>query len=151
MKSIWIIYDTKYGNNKFLANSIQSQLQDKFSIKMGKISEVKPKTVIMDKPYGLIIGGPIRFGNPSLAIQRWIKKMGRELKKKTFCPEKADIYCTALGDVEKGNIINRLAVQYQIAKEINQESFGLLVEELKGPFKINEIKKYSEHLDLFFS
>lgn len=150
MKKLWMIYDTKYGNNAILAHAIKKQLEKDFEVRIGNAQETKPRIVVADRPYALIIGGPIRFGRPSLTINRWIKNFGKTLLKSNYCPEKAEIYCTAFGDPEKVSLIYNLARQKKIAKEIDPNSTALLVEELKGPFKNHEIQKFIDHILHFF-
>lgn len=150
MKKIWVIYDTKFGNNRILANEIKDQFDSSFEVHIGYVNAINPKKVLESHPFGLIIGGPIRFGNPSFALKRWINKFGKFCKKLKIRPVKVISYCTAFGDSEKGAIIHDLIRSQNIADQIKDGCTALMVEELKGSFKPSEIQHFIEDLQNFF-
>ena len=151
MKLIWYIYDSKYGNNKFLAEKVKKRLEIKFEVKIGYAKTSKVQEVLKTHPFAIILGGPIRFGLPSFTMKRWIKKFAKYAFKANFYPEKAITYCTAFGDPEKGKIIQDLAIENKIAKVIDSHCAGLLVKDLKGPFKNGEIENFSNHVFNFLT
>lgn len=151
MRKIWIIYDTKYGNNVLLANNLKKMFQGVFLVKSGYAKKIKPKKVLEDHPYGLIIGGPIRFGNPSLTIKKWITDLGKRTQKIGFRPKKIALYCSALNDIDRGQGIFDLAADLSIAEEIYPKCMGLLVEDLKVPFKSEGMLDFTAELRLFFN
>jgi menaquinone-dependent protoporphyrinogen IX oxidase len=83
--NIWIIYDSKYGNNKQIAEALGTQFSDDGNdVKVHLAKTVKPKDVI-DADM-LIFGGPIRWGTTSFTMKGWMANFAKILNsnKKTL-------------------------------------------------------------------
>ncbi|MCP8322550.1 MAG: flavodoxin domain-containing protein [Candidatus Methylarchaceae archaeon HK02M2] len=139
MVKAFIVYDTKYGNTKLVAEKILEGMREIEGIETA-ISDVKE--VELDKVAdsdALLIGAPVHFGGPSRTISKFIDKLGKlELKAKWVA-----VFDTYLGgDFEK-------AVK-KMEKRIGEKvpglqliTFGLSVRVggMKGPIEDEELPK----------
>jgi flavorubredoxin len=80
---VFIIYDSKYGNTKIVAESILEILKQVEGIEadIGYAKEVSPQKLICYD--ALMIGAPNHMGRPSRTIQKFIGELGKlDLKAK---------------------------------------------------------------------
>jgi len=83
MTKVFIVYDTKYGNTKLVAEKIAEGMKEHEGIEV-EISDVKEANLkkIADAD-AILIGAPNHMGNPSRTIMKFIDKLGKlELKAK---------------------------------------------------------------------
>jgi flavodoxin len=74
---VFIIYDSKYGNTKIVAENILENLMQAEGIEadIGYAKEVDPQKLICYD--ALIIGAPNHMGRPSQTIQKFIDGLGK--------------------------------------------------------------------------
>ncbi len=70
---VWIIYDSKFGYCKRLAETLEDLLEGDCDISVGYAKKISPSDVLAESPDAVLVGGPIHFGKPSRVISSWIK------------------------------------------------------------------------------
>jgi flavodoxin len=70
---VWILYDSKFGHCKKLAETLEDLLEDDFDVCVGNAKKISPDDVLVEKPDAILVGGPIHFGRPSRVITSWMK------------------------------------------------------------------------------
>lgn len=76
MVKIFVVYDTKYGNTKLVAEKIVEGIREIEGIETS-ISDVEKVDLQMVAGYdAILIGGPAHFGGPTRTINRFIDKLG---------------------------------------------------------------------------
>lgn len=78
---IWIIYDSKFGNNKRIAQAIKDQLSQ-HEVEMMYAKKISPRQVIAKNPDALLLGGPRHAGKISWTISHWIQSFGKKIQAK---------------------------------------------------------------------
>jgi len=139
MVKVFIVYDTKYGNTKLVAEKILEGLRGVEGIETA-ISDVKEVDLqrVTDCD-AILIGAPNHWGGPSRTIRKFIDKLGKlDLKAKWVA-----VFDTFLGgDFEKA--------AKKMEKKINEKTPGLKlivpglsvkVEGMKGPIVEGELPK----------
>ena len=76
---LWILYDTKFGNGKILAELLKKEFSGDWEIKIGDVKDISPNTVVNDAPDVLILGGAIRIFMGAPASKKWLKRLNKEL------------------------------------------------------------------------
>ncbi len=74
---IWIVYDSKYGNNIKVAQ-VMGELLKKHDVLISYAKKVTPKAVIASKPDILLFGGPRRIGKIARTICSWVEKFANQ-------------------------------------------------------------------------
>ena len=142
MIKVFVVYDTKYGNTKLVAEKIVEGLREVEGIEtvISDVEEVDfEKLADCD---AILMGAPNHMGGPSRTIKKFIDKLGKiDLKTEWFA-----VFDTYLGgDFEK-------AVK-KMEKRINEKIPGLKlitsglsikVDGMKGPIKDGELPKCKE-------
>ena len=77
---LWILYDTKFGNGKTLAELMKKEFHEEWEIKLGDVKEISPSAVASDAPDVLILGGAIRMFMGALASKKWLKQLNRNVE-----------------------------------------------------------------------
>lgn len=144
MKGI-VIYDTSYGHNKMIAETIAVTLKES-GIEVD-LSDVKDVKELHGRDYDfLVIGCPTRIGKMSFTISRFIggKIKGEEWKDKPF----AAFGTNLAQSIEKGGPSSA----EQIAKKLSEKGLRQVLPPLrpavlgiKGPLKESEIEKAKEY------
>ena len=76
MVKVFVVYDTKYGNTKLVAEKIIEGMREIEGIET-TISDVKKLDLKIVAGYdAILIGGPVHFGGPTRTINRFIDKLG---------------------------------------------------------------------------
>ncbi len=70
---IWIIYDSKFGHCKKLAETLEDLLEGDCDVSVGYAKKISPNDVLTESPETVLVGGPIHFGRPSRVISSWIR------------------------------------------------------------------------------
>ena len=92
--NIWIVYDSKFGNNKQIADSLAGLLNEGNDVHVYHAKKVKPKTVLNGNADMLLFGGPLRAGQISFTIKSWVNKYAKMLKAKNAKLDKVAAWCT---------------------------------------------------------
>ena len=78
---IWIIYDSKFGNNKRIAEALGDQFHNGNHVEIHYAKDISPKKVAEEEIDLLMFGGPPRAGHIAFTIKSWVKKMAKNLTK----------------------------------------------------------------------
>lgn len=142
LAKVIIVYETKYGNTKLVAEKIIEGMKEVGGIET-TLSEIKEFDLNKLASYdAILIGSPNHIGGPTRGIKKFIDKLGKlSLSGKSFA-----VFDTYLGkDFEK-------AVK-KMEKQINEKVSGLKmiapglsirVEGMKGPISEGELPKCIE-------
>ncbi len=142
MVKVFVVYDTKYGNTKLVAEKIVEGMKEVEGIE-ATISDVEKTDSKRAADYdAILIGSPNHFGGPVRGIKRFIDKLGKlDLKAKWVA-----VFDTYLGgDFEK-------AVK-KMEKRINEKvprlkliapGLSIKVADMKGPIVDGELPKCKE-------
>ncbi len=86
--NVWIVYDSKYNNNKQIAEVLANLFKEGNEVHVHHAKDVSPKEAIESEPDILLFGGPLRAGMISFTAKGWLSKFahmlsskGRKLKK----------------------------------------------------------------------
>lgn len=75
---IAIIYNSKYGNTKTIADFIAEKIQDVgHEVQLFNTKKTKPTELLEFQPETILVGGPTHFGKPAGSISKFIKKLGK--------------------------------------------------------------------------
>ncbi len=142
MVKVFVVYDTKHGNTKLVAEKIVEGMKEVEGIE-ATISDVEKTDSKRAADYdAILIGSPNHFGGPVRGIKRFIDKLGKlDLKAKWVA-----VFDTYLGgDFEK-------AVK-KMEKRINEKvprlkliapGLSIKVADMKGPIVDGELPKCKE-------
>ena len=94
---IVILYDSKYGNTKKLAEYIFQKVKTEgHDVRLFRTIETKPKQLIAFSPEALIVGGPTHFGQPAHKLSNYIKKLAKFTASST--PQYAGVFNCYTGE-----------------------------------------------------
>jgi len=139
---VFIVYDTKYGNTKLVAEKIAEGIRELKGIET-EVSDVKEvdfkKLADAD---AILIGAPNHMGSPSRAIMKFIDGLGKlELKAK-----QAAVFDTYMGrDFEKAakKMENKLREKVPSLK-LMTPGLSIRVDDAQGPITEGELPKAIE-------
>lgn len=139
---MFIVYDTKYGNTKLVAEKIAEGIRELKGIET-EVSDVKEvdfkKLADAD---AILIGAPNHMGSPSRAIMKFIDGLGKlELKAK-----QAAVFDTYMGrDFEKAakKMENKLREKVPSLK-LMTPGLSIRVDDAQGPITEGELPKAIE-------
>jgi len=95
---IAILYDSKYGNTKQLAEFMAEQLQEGgHEALLFRTKKTKPAELLACQPEALLVGGPTHMGKPALTLGKYIKKLGKLGQTSTI--HKAAVFNCYTGDI----------------------------------------------------
>jgi flavodoxin len=132
---VWLIYDSKFGNNKNIANKLASYFEDDNEVFVKYAKDISPKEVIKQGIDILLLGGPPRAGMISFTIKSWANKMIKQLNK-------------------EGKILNKVALwgSHATNDENTPEKFGwegtknkwnIILNDIPAEKKINDTVGFS--------
>jgi len=136
---VFIVYDTKYGNTKLVAEKIAEGMREVKGIET-EISDVKEVDLkkISDAD-AILVGAPNHWGSPSRTIMSFIDKLDKlKLKAKGFAA-----FDTCLGkDFEKAvkKMEKRMSEKVP-ALTLMTPGLSIRVDEMKGPISGGELPK----------
>ena len=142
MAKVIVVYESKHGNTKLVAETIIEGINEIEGIET-VLSELKEVNLNNIADYdAILVGSPNHFGGPTRSIKKFIDKLGKlNLKGKMFA-----VFDTYLeNDFEK-------AVK-KMEKRINEKVSGskqlaprlsIKVQEMKGPISEGELPKCKE-------
>ncbi|OLS15201.1 MAG: hypothetical protein RBG13Loki_1167 [Promethearchaeota archaeon CR_4] len=96
--NVWIVYDSRYGNNKKIAEVLAGHFKDGNNVHVHYAKEISQQALIDGGIDILMFGGPLRFGTPSSTIKRWANKMTGLLNQKAVKVGKTAIWGTHMKD-----------------------------------------------------
>ncbi|MFX1508922.1 MAG: flavodoxin family protein [Promethearchaeota archaeon] len=139
MVKVLVVYDTKYGNTKLVAEKIVEGLNEVKEIETA-ISDIKDTDAKKAADYdAILIGSPTHFGGPVRGINKFIDKLGKlDLKAKW-----AAVFDTYLGeDFEKSvkKLETRIREKAPQLKLITP-GLSIQVDGMKGPVTEGEFPK----------
>ena len=139
MVKVFVVYDTKYGNTKLVAETIVEGLAEVEGIEtaISDFEEVDLKSVADSD--AIVIGAPNHMGRPARAIRKFIDKLGKlDLKVKWVA-----VFDTYLGgDFEKAvkKMEKRIGEKVPGLKVI-ASGLSIKVQGTKGPIVEGELSK----------
>jgi len=136
---VYIVYDTKYGNTKLVAEKIAEGIKDQkgLEIDIADVKQVNLKK--MQEADAILIGAPNHMGNPSRTITRFID----DLDKLKLKAKGAAVFDTYMGrDFEKAakKMENKLREKAPALK-LMTPGLSIRVDEAKGPIAEGELPK----------
>jgi len=139
MVKVFVVYDTKYGNTKLVAEKIVDALREIEGIETA-ISDVEEADLekVADSD-AIVIGAPNHMGGPARAIRKSIDKLGKLDSKAKW----AAVFDTYLGgDFEKAvkKMEKRIGEQVPGLKLITS-GLSINVQGMKGPIEEGELPK----------
>ncbi|MCZ2808886.1 MAG: flavodoxin domain-containing protein [Candidatus Bathyarchaeota archaeon] len=142
MARVFIIYDSKYGNTKLVAEKIAEGMRELKGMET-EVSDVKKVDLKeIDSFDAILIGAPTHFGGPSRTIKKFIDKLGKlKLKAKGVA-----VFDTFLGeDFEKGvkKMEERLGDKVPPLR-LMTSGLSIRVDGMKGPITEGELPKATE-------
>jgi flavodoxin len=139
MVTVLVVYDTKYGNTKLVAEKIAEGLNEVKGIET-TVSDVKTTDPQKAADYdAIVLGSPTHFGGPARGINKFIDKLGKlDLKTKGTA-----VFDTYLGeDFEKSvkKLEARIREKASTLKLITP-GLSIQVDGMKGPVTDGEFPK----------
>ena len=105
---IGIIYDSKYGNTKLVAEFLAEKIQDAgHEVQLFRTKKTKPAELLAFQPEAILVGGPTHFGKPTRTLAKYIAKIGK-LGHSTII-DKAAVFNCHIGDDVCKNIQNLIS------------------------------------------
>ena len=92
--NIWIIYDSKFGNNKRVAEALAEHFKEGNVVEVHYAKNISPKQVLASGIDILLFGGPPRAGMISYLMKSWANKLAKLLRKQQLTVEKVAIWGT---------------------------------------------------------
>ena len=139
MVRIIVVYDTKYGNTKLVAEKITEGVGEVAGIEttLSDVKDTDPKNAA--KYDAILIGSPTHFGGPVRGINKFIDKLGKlDIKAKWVA-----VFDTYLGeDFEKSvkKMEKRISEKVPKLKQISA-GLSIRVDGMKGPVTDGELPK----------
>ena len=142
MTKVIVVYESKYGNTKQVAETIIEGINEiqKIEAVLGEPKRVE-LTEVLDSDV-ILIGSPNHFGGPTRGIKKFIDKLGKlPLKDKMFAV--FDTYIN--GDFEKAvkKMEKRISEKVPELKQI-ASGLSIKVQSAKGPIPEEELLKCKE-------
>ena len=139
MVKVFVVYDTKYGNTKLVAETIVEGMGEVEGIETD-ISDVEKIDLKKIADYdAILIGSPTHFGGPARGINKFIDKLGKlDLKAKWVAV--FDTYIKE--DFEKSvkKMEKRISEKVPRLKLITS-GLSIRVDDMKGPITDGELPK----------
>jgi len=134
-----VVYDTKYGNTKLVAEKIMEGIGEVEGIETA-ISDVKEADPKKAADYdAIVIGSPTHFGRPVRGINKFIDKLGKlDLKAKLVA-----VFDTYLGeDFEKSVKKMEKRISEKVPRlKLLTSGLSIRVDGMKGPVTDGEFPK----------
>jgi flavodoxin len=142
MVRVIVVYDTKYGNTKLVAEKIAAGTGEGEGIEtaISDVEETDPKDAVDYD--AIVIGSPTHFGGPARGINKFIDKLGKLDLKANWVA----VFETYLGDdFEKSvkKMEQRLSAKVPRLKLITP-GLSIRVDDMKGPVTEGELRKCVE-------
>ncbi len=142
MVKVFVVYDTKYGNTRLVAEKIVEGMKEVEGIEatISDVEETDPKRAVDYD--AILIGSPTHFGGPVRGIMKFIDKLGKlDLKAKWIA-----VFDTYLKeDFEKAvkKMEKRIGEKVPTLKLVTS-GLSIKVDDMKGPITDGELPKCKE-------
>jgi len=142
MVKVFVVYDTKYGNTKLVAEKIVEGMKEAEGIEtsIGDVEETDPEQAAAFD--AILVGSPNHFGGPVGGIKRFIDKLGKlDLEARwiaVFDTYEGGDYEKAVKKMEK-----RIGEKAPALKPITP-GLSIKVDGTKGPITDGELPKCKE-------
>lgn len=154
---ILVVYDSKFGNNRQIANFIADKLQKaNHEVKVHHAKDLSPKAALTFQPEVFLFGGPIRMGMVSFTAKRWVSRFSSRLNKKGFKLNRAAVWATHLkydADMPERFTWKNTAMKWEklIAKVPAAKTLpgvmDVIVEAMEGPMEASWQVKINEFVE----
>lgn len=75
---IAILYDSKYGNTKQVAEFLVEKMQASgYEVRLFRTTASKPADLLAFQPEAILVGGPTHMHKPARTLSQYIKKLGK--------------------------------------------------------------------------
>lgn len=113
---IAVLYDSKYGNTKQVAEVLAEKMQaGGHEVQLFRTTKSKPADLLAFQPIAILVGGPTHMHKPARTLNKYIKKLGKPGQLSTI--QKAAVFnCYTIDNVCK-------TIQDQISKALPQIEF----------------------------
>ncbi len=144
---VWIIYDSKFGHCKKLAETLEAMLEGECDVSTGYAKKISPTDVMSDLPNAILVGGPIHFGVPSRVITSWVKCCYALTHQSGFQVEKTFAFTTWQFTPNCGMIWEQLLQKYPIATDISPQVLTIRVLAKDHPIDFESQPQICECID----
>jgi flavodoxin len=79
--NIWIVYDSKFGNNKRIADALGECFKSDNNVQISHAKKISPKKVAQTGVDIFLFGGPLHAGQISFTMKRWATTLANLLVK----------------------------------------------------------------------
>jgi flavodoxin len=142
LSKILVVYESKYGNTKRVAETIVEGMHriDGIEIALNEVKKVDSNAI--PRYDAIVIGGPTHFGGPTRGIKKFINKLSSfSLEGKQFAV--FDTYIEE--DFEKGTKkMEQIVGEKAPAMKMAAPGLSIKVEGMKGPIAEGELSKCEE-------
>ncbi len=141
MANVLVVYDSKYGNTKLVADKIVEGLKQVEGIESTSVYAKTVKPEKMADFDALLVGGPNHMGKPSRTIRRFVD----ELAKADLARKKVAVFDTYFGrqrNFEKAMKKLEKTVEAKLSGwELLAPGLSIKVTGIKGPIADGELSK----------
>ncbi len=75
---IAVLYDSKYGNTKQVAEFLMEEIQTKgYEVQLFRTTQTKPAELLAFQPTAILVGGPTHMHRPARTLSKYIAKLGK--------------------------------------------------------------------------
>jgi len=145
MEKIWIIYHSKHGNCKKLADEIGSGLKGKYDVHIGDVVDLKPEAIVQENPDALLVGARIIIGKPDRKVRKFVSSLGSLLEKPI--PKAACFYTHGAAWSSKANTLVQQLKDDKAADELCTEVLSVRIQKMKGPAATGQDEKIRKFID----
>ena len=133
-----ILYDSKYGNTKKIAEYLADKVNSSgHEVRLFRTGESKPENLLNFIPEVILVGGPTHMGRPARALGKYLKKMGKLIKKGSSVNiKKSGVFNCYNNNIVCHKIKNNVADIFTDV-EIYENSLPIKVGGMKGPLPSN--------------
>ena len=110
---IAILYDSKYGNTKQVAEFLAEKMRaGGYEVQLFRTTETKPAELLAFQPEAILVGGPTHMHKPARTLSQYINKLGK-LGPQSSIQKAAVFNCYTIDNVCR-------TIQDQISKALPQ-------------------------------
>jgi menaquinone-dependent protoporphyrinogen IX oxidase len=151
----WILYETRFGNGKKLAEYLKKEFPSNIEVRIGDVKEISPDKVAKNKPNILIVGGAIRMFRGGPKSKKWLKKLNKRLEEIDHKIKYATGFFThGLPTDKVQGYAKRFLKKFKKASMIKKSYDTLLtarVKEQEGPILDDEMQKSKKYIQDFLT
>ncbi len=154
---ILVVYDSKYGNNRQIADFIAEKLRNAaHEVKVHHAKDLSIKEALAFQPEAFLFGGPNRAGMVSFTIKHWVSRFAGRFQKKGIKINRAAIWSTHLKDTtdtpERFTWKNMASKWVTLLAKVPATKtlpgvMDVLVEDMKGPLETGWQAKVTDFVE----